>query len=131
MNTKAKGEISEGHILAHLLKRGYVVSVPFGNNQRYDLIVDDGERLWRAQAKTARMHKGCLVFNCSSTGYNGRREAYHDQIDLFLVYSPDADKVYRIPIKEATATEMMLRIEPTKPRSPLTTIKWAANYEFA
>jgi len=130
MNTKAKGEISEGHVISHLLKRGYVVSIPFGNNQRYDLVMDDGERLWRAQVKTARLKGGCVVFNCSNNGYNGVRKTYHGQIDLFLAYCPDIDRVYRVPIEKATSTEMMLRIEPAKPRGPKTTIKWASDYEM-
>jgi hypothetical protein len=73
VNTNSKGEISEGHVIAYLLKRGYAVSIPFGNNQRYDLILDDGDRLWRVQVKTARMRAGCLMFNCYSSGYKGKQ----------------------------------------------------------
>ena len=32
---------------------GYQVSVPFGENSRYDLVVDDGRRLQRVQCKTS------------------------------------------------------------------------------
>jgi PD-(D/E)XK endonuclease len=131
MNSKAKGEISEGHVIAHLLKRGYSVSMPFGDNQRYDLIWDDGERLWRAQVKTARLRQGCIVFNCTSiNGFTGKRTGYEGQIDLFLVYSPDTDKVYRVPVSDAAASSIMLRIEPTR-GGPKTTIRWAADYELA
>jgi len=133
MNTTTQGEISEGHVIAHLLKRGYAVSIPFGNNQRYDLVIDDGSHLWRAQTKTARLEKGCLVFNCSNNGYKGVRKTYQGQIDLFLIYSPHTDKVYRVPIEAATVTSMMLRIDPTRagsPKSPKHPIKWASDYEL-
>jgi hypothetical protein len=43
MNSKAKGEISEGVILGHLIKSGRNMLIPFGNNKRYDLVEDKGE----------------------------------------------------------------------------------------
>jgi hypothetical protein len=105
--------------------------VPFGDNQRYDLIVDDGGRLWRAQVKTARVRNGCLMFNCCSQNVlTQQRKSYHGQIDLFLVYSPATDKVYRILIEDAPGVEMSLRLEPAKAKGPKSTIRWAADYEL-
>src|ERR1039457_2020796 len=131
MNSKAKGEISEGHVIAQLLTHGYAPSMPFGDNQRYDLIVEDGAHLWRAQVKTARMRNGCLVFNCCSIDVNTQaRRTYHGQIDIFLAYSPDTAKVYWVPISDATKTEMSLRLEPAKPKGPKVTIRWAMDYEL-
>jgi hypothetical protein len=31
--------------------RGFVVAKPYGDNKRYDLIVDVGRRMWRVQVK--------------------------------------------------------------------------------
>lgn len=130
MNSKAKGEISEGLVIAHLLRLGYSVSIPFGNNQRYDLIADDGARLWRVQVKTARLHQGCLVFSVASVnGFTYKKTPYHGQIDVFLVYSPDTDKVYSMPISEAGINETRLRVDVAK-GGPTTTIKWAKDYEL-
>ena len=104
VNSKAKGEISEGLVIAHLLKLGYSISMPFGDNQRYDLIVDDGGRLWRAQVKTGRFRRGCVIFNCVSlNAFTQQRFSYRGQIDTFLVYCPDIDKVYWVPIEKATS----------------------------
>ena len=47
MNTKQIGDISEVTVLAELIKRGYTASVPFGDNDPYDLIVDIGSELYR------------------------------------------------------------------------------------
>lgn len=130
VNTKAKGEISEGHVIAHLLKRGFSVSMPFGDNQRYDLILDDGNRLWRVQVKTARRCDGGIIFQTASVnGFTGVRRTYAGQIDLFLVYSPDLNKVYRIPVEECGAYNFKLRTEPTK-GGPSSTVKWAKDYEL-
>jgi hypothetical protein len=131
MNSKAKGEISEGCVIAHVLKLGYSASIPFGNNQRYDLILDDGERLWRVQVKTAHYHRGCLVFSASSTnGFTGAKANYRGQADLFLVYSPDTDKVYRVPVEDVGRYEVWLRVDDPKGTAPKTTIRWARDYEM-
>jgi len=131
VNSKAKGEISEGHVIAHLLKLGYSVSMPFGDNQRYDLILDDGDRLWRVQVKTARYHRGCLVFSAASVnGFTGRKTSYRGQADLFLAYSPHTDKVYRVPVDDAGLREVWLRVDQPGTSAPKTTIRWAHDYEM-
>jgi hypothetical protein len=43
-DTKSKGDISELRVAVELTGIGYSVSKPLGENQRYDLIADDGER---------------------------------------------------------------------------------------
>jgi len=50
-----------------LREAGFAVLVPFGENTRYDLVIDDGERLARVQCKTGRLRSGAIVFKvCSS-----------------------------------------------------------------
>ena len=53
-NTKAIGEISEAMILAEFLKAGIPVLMPFGDNQRYDMVVEAGGQFLNVQCKTAR-----------------------------------------------------------------------------
>src|SRR5690242_13162278 len=48
----ALGEASEVEVFAELHRAGYSVSLPLGGNERYDCIIDDGERLPRVQIKT-------------------------------------------------------------------------------
>jgi PD-(D/E)XK endonuclease len=63
-NPKATSERSEGIVLGELMKLGKVVLFPFGNNQRYDLVIDEGDgRFVRVQVKTAWWENGCV---CSS-----------------------------------------------------------------
>ena len=45
MISKQKGNIGEAVILAEFTKRGVQVSIPFGDNARYDLIAEFGGRL--------------------------------------------------------------------------------------
>lgn len=128
MNPKAKGERTEGIILAALLRKGFAVSIPFGNNQRYDLIVDDGTRLLKAQCKTACVVNGCVSFRAYSVnGFTGARTNYTGQADIFLVYCPQTDQVYRVPVADAGKAEVRLRVEPNR-GGATSKIRWAADY---
>lgn len=130
MNSKAVGELSEAIILAHLMRKGWSVSIPFGNNQRYDMLVDTGEHILRAQCKTGRSVRGCVEFATSSkNGFTGVRTAYADQVDIFLIYFPKTDAIYMFPAEDATATFVNLRIEPNK-GGATSKIRWAEKYRI-
>ena len=46
-HTKDKGSIGEAIILTEFLKRGVPVSLPFGDNERYDMIAEFNGKLNR------------------------------------------------------------------------------------
>src|SRR4051812_14037160 len=52
---KEVGDRTTLAIMLALHESGYQVSTPFGENTRYDLVLDDGARLLRLQCKTGRM----------------------------------------------------------------------------
>lgn len=127
MNTKAIGEITEAKVIARLLELGYSVSVPFGNNQRYDLIVDDGKTLIKAQVKTGRYRDGCVIFNTVSVnGFTKKSKSYNGFADIFLVYCQEVDEFYIIPVDDAAKSSMYLRVEDTK--NCVSTVNWAEDY---
>lgn len=39
-NTKRTGDLSELRLMHDLVRAGYVVSIPFGEDHRYDLLID-------------------------------------------------------------------------------------------
>jgi hypothetical protein len=133
-DTKTKGDISELRVALALAELGYAVSKPLGENQRYDLIADDGDRLHRVQVKTGRIRGGVMKFNCTST-HGHRRTAlkirpYTGQIELLAVYCPENQKVYLVPEADLTRSSIHLRLV-----APLNnmkkTIRWAADFELA
>ncbi|MEA2719266.1 MAG: hypothetical protein QOJ39_1130 [Candidatus Eremiobacteraeota bacterium] len=133
-NTKATGDISEARVLAALVEAGYWVSRPFGENQRYDLVIDDGVALSRVQVKTGRLRAGVIVFNCCST-HGHRRSAvttrpYTGQIELLAVYCPETEKVYLLPEADLTRSKIQLRVVPAR-NNQLKMIRWASTYELA
>ncbi len=63
-HTKDRGDLAEMQFMVAVSSRGLVVSKPYGDNEKYDLIVDAGwRRLWRVQVKStaARHHRGFAV----------------------------------------------------------------------
>lgn len=131
MNSKAKGEISEGVILATLLKKGDVCLLPFGNNQPYDIVIDRNGTLLKGQCKTGRIRNGVVCFNtCSTNGFTGETKTYRGLVDLFWVYSPEDGKVYEIKPEEVGVKEGYLRIEATKDGAPQSKIRWAKEFEI-
>src|SRR2546423_7118999 len=50
-NTKRTGELSEAAFLLKAKTLGFGVSRPWGDSERYDFVLDSGQRLWRAQIK--------------------------------------------------------------------------------
>jgi hypothetical protein len=122
---------SEAAIVEALLRRGYSVSVPRGSNQRYDLIVDVG-RLLRVQCKTGRLRGGAITFSTRSVRSNtrgARWRDYHGEVDYFLVFCPDTDGVYAIPIEEAARGYGCLRVAPPT-NNQAKGIRWAREYEL-
>ena len=130
-DTKAVGDRSEAIVMAELVKQGYLVSIPFGENQRYDLIIDDGCVLSRVQVKTGRLRGGVIVYNCSSSHAHrgGSARPYFGEIEYLAVYCPDTRKVYMLPEKELTATNAHLRVSPAR-NNMVKTIRWASRFEL-
>lgn len=115
---------------------GYAVSVPFGENVRYDLVIDDVDGLIRVQCKTGRLRRGAVRFaTCSCYAHHGRpleaRRDYREQVDRFGVYCPETRGVYLIPIEDAPSrVQAALRVEPAR-NGQRRRIRLAADYIVA
>jgi len=129
---KSIGERSEAQVVSALLKHGKVILTPFGDNQRYDMVVDEGGRFYRIQCKTGRIHRGAVEFpTCSSQSHRGRgKQDYRGQIEFFAVYCPDNDVVYVVPVEDVTTTLGVLRIEPPK-NGQVKGVRLASRYELS
>lgn len=131
MNTKDKGDIAEANVLTRLKSIGDVVSIPFGDNARYDMIRDNGNSLQKVQVKYGRFKNGKVKFNCSShlreNGSSVKSSYSKEHIDVFMIFCPETDEVYSVPVDEATNTEMCLRVEPTG-NGQTKGINWAEEY---
>ncbi len=132
---KDKGDRSTLAIMAALREAGFAISVPFGENTRYDLVVDDGVRLFRVQCKTGHLFKGAVRFpTCSCYGHHRNPSAaardYHGQVDYFAVYCVETAVVYLVPIDDLHVRRLgSLRVDPPR-NNQRVRIRFAAEYEI-
>lgn len=133
---KAKGDRSTLAIMLALTEAGYAVLVPFGENTRYDLVIDDGVSLKRVQCKTGRLREGGIRFAaCSSYAHHPNPRMvvrdYLDQIDYFGVYCPETHGAYLVPVQEAQVRRAgTLRVAPAR-NGQRRKIRFAADYQIA
>ena len=133
LNVKAIGVITEEELKLWFLKQGWTVSVPIGDNARYDFIVDFDGKLIRFQSKTSNITRveNCLNFACASIKYNSqgsnRTKYTKDEIDYFITLHPNTRQVYIVPVEEC-ANECNLRFIPPK-NNQTKGIKMATDYE--
>jgi hypothetical protein len=118
---KQKGDFAELKVACDLRRRGYPVSIPFGEEAPYDLVVDRDGRLERIQVKYAdRRDRSVVEVRCYSlTIVNGKaksRTHYTAQtIDWLAVYDVVTDRCFYIPAAELGTgrTAFTLRFSPT------------------
>ena len=133
---KAKGDRSTLAIMLALSEAGYSVLVPFGENTRYDLAIDDGVSLKRVQCKTGRLREGAIRFAaCSSYAHHPNPRMvvrdYLDQIDYFGVYCPETNGAYLVPVQDAQVRRAgSLRVSAAR-NGQKRKIRAAADYELA
>ncbi len=128
---KRKGIKTEAIIRAEFVRHGATVLEPFGDNERYDFVVESDGKFHRIQCKTGRKKSGCVVFETRSTGvltYENVRETYDGDIDYFAVYSYETGDAYLIPIEETGSSSMRLRVDEPGIHSP--NINWADEYRL-
>jgi hypothetical protein len=128
MNPRNLGNVTEAKILAALVNAGYLVSCPFGAGHKYDLVIDEGTRLYRVQRKTGRVRDGSLIFNgYSMPGSGTRRQSYRGVADLFAVLNPVDEQVYLVPVDEVGESDVSLRLLPTG-NGQNRRVRWAVNF---
>lgn len=131
MNTKQKGDITELSCILALKKYGITVSIPYGEDSRYDLIADIGGRLYKIQCKTSSYKDGVILFSCRSIHYNTKERhgvGYVGEIDFFMT---EYDSVcYLIPIDDCMNSSVKsLRLEQSK-NNQTQGVSFAKDYEL-
>jgi hypothetical protein len=135
MHPKEVGDRSTLAAMLGLKAAGYALLVPFGENTRYDLVIDDGA-LWRVQCKTGRLRNGGITFAVTSCYGHHRnpataRRTYQGQVDYFAIYCPETAGVYLVPIGDLPAqASARLRVEPPR-NGQRKRIRYACDYEIA
>jgi hypothetical protein len=117
MNTHQKGYIAEQLVKLKAIASGWNAAKPEVED-RYDLILDDGTRLYRIQVKYVNSLCGeaLAVDLRKECRGDGKRKVYTtSEIDAVIVYSPQTDKMYWLPPTVFDGKKSVnLRFEATK-----------------
>lgn len=107
MNTLQKGDVACLEVARRAIEKGMIVSRPLQESARYDLVIDDGERLHRVQVKYADGSPGrgasgavaCELRRQNRSNKGGERRYTADEVDAILVYVPKAGIICWLPIE--------------------------------
>lgn len=105
MQTKQLGNIGEAKTLWKFISLGVPVYIPFGDNEKSDLIAEFGGKLNKIQVKTSEKLEDdrFIVSLESSTVHNGINYHHvynHDEIDYFALYNLESDILMLVPINK-------------------------------
>jgi hypothetical protein len=133
---KDVGDRSTLAVMLGLRQRGYTLLLPFGENTRYDLVIEDAPFFARVQCKTGRLRSGAVIFRtCSSYAHHPNprdlRRDYHGQVDYFGVFCPDTGGIYLVPMEDLPCrTQASLRVTPPR-NAQVRGVRYARDYEIA
>ena len=116
LTSKQKGNLTELQCITAFISLGCGVSIPYGDNSKYDFIADIKGQLYKIQVKTSsKIDENSIHFSCRSTHVNCagvKNERYsNDEIDYFATYWDN--QCYLIPIQECSVSKT-LRFAPPK-----------------
>lgn len=123
MNTKDYGNIAESKAIYEFTKLGYNILQPFGDNCRYDLVIEKDMKFERIQVKYVGSSGDAFdVYSKSKNvkiveGYVSHvvRPYTKKDIDYMFVYVADIDKSYLLPIEICSpGGTTKLRLVPPK-----------------
>ena len=118
--------------IAAFYEAGYSVSIPYGENNRYDFIADVEGNLIRVQVKTSSTKDGgkSYSFSCRSSRTNGKRtinkKYSKSEIDYFATFINN--RCYLIPVEECS-TAKCLRFDQTQ-NNQQASINFEENYRL-
>lgn len=117
VNSKRYGNIGEVTAICEFTKLGIPVYLPFGDDERTDLIAEFNGKLNKIQVKTSRKtHDGYVIFNlASSYAHRGRpkREYTKDDVDYFFCYNIERDTSYLFETPDPSVTSIVIRYGKT------------------
>lgn len=122
MDTKQVGNITELQCITRFYELGYSVSIPYGDSEKYDFILDVNGKLYRLQAKHANIHINkddqidyITLDTTWQSGYTkGVPYKYHkytsNEIDYFVTHFEG--KNFLVPVTECSTMKTLRIIKP-------------------
>lgn len=110
LSSKEKGNLTELQCLTAFYELGYKASIPYGENSRYDFILDIDGILLRIQVKTCQVTNTGIKIPCRSSRANANA-CYNygydkEQIDYFATYYNG--HCYLVKVEECSAEKTLV-----------------------
>jgi hypothetical protein len=127
--TKQKGLQAELYVAHLLVRHGFTVLIPYGEDVRYDLVSERNGVFKRIQVKHVTPKGGVLEVQLrSSNNYQIIRYTTAD-VDVVAAFNPEDSKVYFIPLSETLNRNCLkLRLTGCK-NNQQRRVVWAADFE--
>lgn len=124
MTTKQIGNIGEAATINKFVQLGIPVYIPFGDNEKADIVADFNGKLNKIQIKASNKvdeDKGIVKFDLTSstkrhTGYN-KHKYTNDEIDYFICYSIPRDTIYIVPVEGQTEITIRYKMDGGRSQS--------------
>ncbi len=126
--TLEKGSRVVGAIIGDLLRHGFNVLLPLGNDRGYDLVVEIAGQFYRVQCKKATLNRNrdCIVISCRSTATG----AYLGRADVIAAHCLELGKTYVFTVDRNHINKTVLRLSPAR-NNQLKYIRLAGKYELS
>jgi hypothetical protein len=138
IDTKILGNATEMECMLECMKLGVQVSIPFGEDSRYDFIMDYNGKLYRIQSKHCSEivddSNKVVAVKFKTVRQSGSNASIHtrtkytkEEIDYFS--TSYEGKCYLVPVEQCS-NEKILRIKPPK-NGQTKGISFLENYELS
>jgi hypothetical protein len=117
-NTKRIGNSVELNCIAYLFDCGCEILLPYGDNQKYDIVIDYKGKLYKIQCKHANpsyKEDGTLDYITFKTSWESGRKAKKrvhyskEAIDFFATFVEN--ECYLVPVEHTASTLKTLRFQ--------------------
>ncbi len=127
MHTKLKGDIGQLIAAKEFLRRGWHVAFPYGENMKYDLIIEKEGIMKRVQVKACFPKKGSLRINFRSSNNWSVVQYTKSDFDLVAAVDLESERVYFIPPDKFSSCMLNIRIDQAK-NCQMKNINFAENF---
>ena len=126
----------ELEVAKKFVELGYIVSIPYGNTCRYDLIVDCGNnQYFRIQCKSANLvENGSYVVKMANSQFTSdtRKTKFYTKEQVDFIATVIENQLLLFPVELITSKEKRFRTKQHPPlnNSCISTINWVEDYSF-
>lgn len=135
MDPRITGDKAEYKFVLYCIERGVEVSKPLNSLLQYDFVIMYNKTFKRVQIKSRQLKDGKIAdiskFKQQKTKNKKLLEYNNSNIDLYIVYCPDNDKFYNIPLDLLNSIEysLVLRVDAPK-NGQLEGVRFAKDFEL-